>query len=94
MDGGASGGCFNVDNMGVGVTGNYIDLYELDPWDQDDWVQRLGYDSTYAPLACEDAYYCYGESDWKHVTGRFLESNEYEVDAQVRMRLWTDLAFY
>lgn len=81
-----SGGCFDLEGWEFTSSGNFTSLYEIDPWDWDDFVQTLYYPDTSAVLVCSDASDCSVSTDWKSVTGRDPNFGlNLETNALIRM---------
>lgn len=88
--GDAAGGCLQIEGLTFGATENFMKIYDLDPYDWDDYVGALQFPNLTATLDCDDPFYCNGASQWTSYSGRV----GHPLEASIRMRLWTDLSFY
>ncbi len=57
-----SGGC--MDLGAYWSLGNWMDVWELDPWDWDEWVAWLSFPDLYASLPCNPQSCGFGQSPW------------------------------
>lgn len=64
----ASAGCSAFDGWTQTLTGNYLDLYELD-WDGDDYVDTLGFPDVTVVLSCDSASCSSTYSNWAYGSG-------------------------
>lgn len=89
-----SGGCFDIEGVQFGSSNNYMSLYELDPWDDDEFVQTLYFPNPmYAVLACGSPDYCGGASGWQSPASRSYHATVV-VNALIRMAVGTELSYY
>ena len=52
------GGCRDLDGLTFTISGNKMNLYELDRADRDDYVTTLGFSNVQVTLDCPDSGYC------------------------------------
>lgn len=84
LDGEHSCSQAGVDGIVFTYQGNYMDMYELDPWWPDQFVSHAAYPDLSIVLNCNGGDSCYGESEWVNP----VQVNGTELEAQVRVALW------
>ena len=79
----------NLEGFVVTSTGNYMKLYELDPFDLDEWVATLSYPNVSATLTLSGGNWT-GQSNWVWSTHR----NPDVSDAQIRLYITSGWCFW
>jgi len=87
-----TGGCLGLSSLGgITIGGNWMSLWELDKWDDDEHVQTLYFPDIYRPLLGCDIWGCWGEglSEWVSPESYDDPSGQQLVDAQMAVDLST-----